>query len=98
MQNVSPLRAQRETDPDFVRPFAYHIRNHSINPESREKQCCQREETDHFHRESSLRERSGNSFVKRLRAVNGERWIKRLHLLADFIRNRSSRKPSVQKD
>ena len=49
MQNALPLRAKRETDPNFVGPFAYDIRNHSVNSGSRQKQCCQREETDHFH-------------------------------------------------
>jgi len=98
VQNIPPLRTKRETDPDFVRPFAYHVRNHSINPQSREKQCCQCEETDQFHRESSLRKRRGNRFVERLRTVNGKRWIKRLHLLADLIRNRSGMETSAQKD
>ena len=57
LEDIAPLRAQREANGDLTSLFIHHVGDDSVDSQSGEQQRRGRKKRHHFHRESPDRKR-----------------------------------------
>ena len=70
-QNVCRTRAQRHSDPDFLRSLCHRIRNHTVNPRHRQHKREHRKQDQNRQRKATSANSAANQFIDRLNLIYG---------------------------
>ena len=85
------LRAEREADAHLALAPAHRVAQHSVEPDSRERQRQQGVSGDDQHRETFLRDAAADDLGEHTRLVEDERGIDGVELATDVVEQRCRR-------